>query len=409
MGTFTAPTQTDREFHPVDKTYASTAIQKALATGILTRDDVDLINEFVMELQASQGITTIRVNKITSHMINWRRHLGPYRTATTGDIFLAIASIKDARSQRGRPFKQNTLHDYVMFLKRFYLWLIENEYSDVSKAKILKIRPPRMDRCTKLPDQMLSQEEIEALLQACQSSRDRAIIALLYESGCRIGELGRLTWRRVQFDAYGVVVSIEDTKCHTQRYVRLVMATPYLAAWKNDYPFDPTGDALVFITRRNKPLQHATVYTQFHKIARRAGITKKITPHIFRHSRITHLINQGMKESVIKLMMWGNLNTDMFATYAHLTGQDIDKEVLGQYGIIQQEEAEERHLEPVQCPGCKTINTPRSNYCSTCGRSFTEGSEETQGEMSKDVLENPELVRKLLNDLIEEKKRKGEL
>lgn len=116
-----------------------------------------------------------------------------------------------------------------------------------------------------------------------------------------------------------------------------------------------------------------------------------------------------MKESVIKLMMWGNLNTDMFATYAHLTGQDIDKEVLGQYGLIQQEKAEERYLEPVQCPGCRTINAPRSNYCSTCGKSFTESSEETQGEMSKDVLENPELVRKLLTELIEEKKRKGEL
>ena len=116
-----------------------------------------------------------------------------------------------------------------------------------------------------------------------------------------------------------------------------------------------------------------------------------------------------MKGSVIKLMMWGNLNTDMFATYAHLTGQDIDKEVLGQYGIIQQEETEERHLEPVQCPGCKTINAPCANYCSTCGRSFTGDGEDVQEAMGKDVLENPELVRKLLNELIEEKKRKGEL
>jgi site-specific recombinase XerD len=409
MGAFTAPTQTDREFHPVDKTYATTAVRKAVATGLLTRDDADLITEFVTELQASQGITTVRVNKITSHLVNWRRYICPYREATLGDIFSAIATIKEAKNQRGRPFKQNTLHDYITFLKRFYLWMIENDYSDLSQAKIRKIKPPRMDRCTKLPDQMLSQEEVGALLRACQSSRDRAIIALLYESGCRIGELGRLTWRRVQFDTYGTVISVEDTKCHTQRYVRLVMATPYLAAWRNDYPFEPAGDALVFITHQKRPLQHATIYGHLPKIAKRAGITKKITPHIFRHSRITHLINQGMKESVIKLMMWGNLNTDMFATYAHLTGQDIDKEVLGQYGIIQQEEAEERHLEPVQCPGCKTINAPHANYCSTCGRSFTGDGEDVQEAMGKDVLDNPELVRKLLNELIEEKKRKGEL
>ena len=119
MGAFTAPTQTDREFHCIDRTYASTAVRKALTKGILTRDDADLINEFVTELQASRGITLIKVNKIVSHLINWR-------PATTGDLFSAIAAIKEAKNQRGRPFKQNTLHDCVMFLKRFYLWLIEN-------------------------------------------------------------------------------------------------------------------------------------------------------------------------------------------------------------------------------------------------------------------------------------------
>jgi len=61
MGAFIAPTQTDREFHRVDKTYASTAVRKALAKGILARDDADLINGFVTELQASRGITLIGV------------------------------------------------------------------------------------------------------------------------------------------------------------------------------------------------------------------------------------------------------------------------------------------------------------------------------------------------------------
>ena len=65
----------------------------------------------------------------------------------------------------------------------------------------------------------------------------------------------------------------------------------------------------------------------------------------------------------------------------------------------------------MQCPGCKTINAPSANYCSTCGRSFTRSpadGEDMQEAMGKDMLENPELVRKLLSELIEEKKRKGE-
>ena len=99
MGAFTAPTQTDREFHRIDRTYASTAVRKALTRGLLTRDDADLINEFVTELQASRGITLIRVNKIVSHLISWRLYLEPYRTATTGDPFSAIAAIKEAKNR----------------------------------------------------------------------------------------------------------------------------------------------------------------------------------------------------------------------------------------------------------------------------------------------------------------------
>ena len=76
----------------------------------------------------------------------------------------------------------------------------------------------------------------------------------------------------MQFEIYGVVISVKDTKCHTQRYVRLVMATPYLAAWRNDCPFEPVGGALVFITHRKQPLQHATIYGHLPKIAKRAAV-----------------------------------------------------------------------------------------------------------------------------------------
>lgn len=84
----------------------------------------------------------------------------------------------------------------------------------------------------------------------------------------------------VNFDAYGTAIPVEDTRCHTQRYVRPIMATPYLAAWRNDHPFEPAGDAPVFITHQERPLQHATIYGYLPRIAKRAGITKKITPQI---------------------------------------------------------------------------------------------------------------------------------
>lgn len=164
---------------------------------------------------------------------------------------------------------------------------------------------------------------------------------------------------------------MDDTKCGTQRYVQLVFSLPYLATWRSDYPATPEGGVQVFITnQRKKPLRYGTVCRQLTNLTARTGIQKHITPHIFRHPHITHLINDGMNESVIKLMMWRNINNDMFATYAHITGKDIDEEVLGQYGIVHKEAKERITLEPVQCLPCLTINAPEARY----GMTLREGS-----------------------------------
>lgn len=409
IGSLAAPTTKDRAIHLVKSEYANHSIRRAVEEERLVPDDADLMYEFITEVQASQGITESRKNKIVYLLVSWRRYMPPYRDFTIAQISKAISTIKTATNQRGRPFKQNTIHDHIILLKRFLLWMIENGYPDLPEQKIRKIKPPAVDTKTKSTDKLLSPDEVEALLRACQTSRDRALIAVLYESGCRIGELARLTWSQVRFDAYGAVVTVDDTKCHTQRYVRLVMARSYLATWRNDYPFDPEGDALVFVTHQRNPLNHGMVSSQLNRLARRAGIAKKVHAHIFRHSRITHLINQGMNESVIKMMMWGNLSTNMFATYAHICGNDIDREVPGQYGIVRKEAKETTALEPVQCSSCLTVNAPGARYCTVCGQGLCDGGTVTQEQMSTDVLSNPELLKRLLNDLIEEKKRKGEL
>ena len=92
---------------------------------------------------------------------------------------------------------------------------------------------------TKTAGQMLTEDEVRAMIDACQTSRDRAIIATLYEGGFRVQELGTLTWAQVKFDDYGTVVNV-DEKTGAPRYIRLVTATQYLIQWKNDFPFPVT-------------------------------------------------------------------------------------------------------------------------------------------------------------------------
>jgi integrase/recombinase XerD len=193
---------------------------------------------------------------------------------------------------------------------------------------------------------------------------------MLYEGGFRIGELGNLRWRQVKFTEWNVTVNVDD-KTGKPRFIPLIISRSYLSQWRNDYSIERNENGFVFITSRKEQLQYQGVAKQLRIIAKGANIDKKITPHIFRHSRITHLIQQGYNESVIKLMMWGNLSTGMFQTYAHHTSVDVEREVAAKAGIVTPTKKRGPSLEPRQCQRCYTINGPTHKFCAQCGLSLT--------------------------------------
>lgn len=365
-------TITKSRFHATDEKYVEYSrniIINGLKEGLITQDDASLIQEFVNEIRATAQICPQRAFKITCHMANIREFIGPYRNNTVADVYQGIDNIRMAKKPSGQQrFKQNTVGDIVRFVKRFYLWMGENGYTSIDEKKITKIRPPSYDTMTKTAKQMLDETEVKAMLTTCRISRDRAIIAMLYEGGFRIGELGALKWEQVKFNDWNVVINVNE-KTGKPRFIPLVMARSYLAQWRNDYPFPVTDDGYVFLTNNeHEPLQYRGVAKQLSIIARRAGIQKHITPHIFRHSRITHLIQQGYNESIIKKMMWGNLTTNMFRTYAHLTDEDIENEIAEKNGIITKARREKSEcLEPRQCSRCFTVNAPTVQFCGQCG------------------------------------------
>jgi integrase/recombinase XerD len=208
------PTRSDRPFHLTKEAYATTSMQRALESGRITPEDFRLIADFIGELKSTNHIGASRVNKLTQSLVNWRRFIGPYAENPIREIHRGITAFSTATYQRSsphwkgvqksvgkeHPYKQNTRHDYVKFLKRFYLWLIEQGHSTIPVTEIKKVHPPSWDPMTKNNDDLLTEDEILAMIRSCQSSRDRAIIATLYESGVRIQELATLSWAQVTFD-----------------------------------------------------------------------------------------------------------------------------------------------------------------------------------------------------------------
>jgi integrase/recombinase XerD len=272
-----------RGFHNIKAEYAFRSLDRAVCSGQIDRRDATLIGGFVAELQSTRNIGIGRANKVTYTLVSWRRFIGPYSDNTISDIYSGIARLK-AATIRGHLYRQNTLRDYIIILKRFCYWLIEEGYSILPKEKIRQIRAPPPDRMTKLPSQLLSADEVLTMIHSCRSSRDRALISCLFEGGFRIKELGTLTWSQILFDSYGCVVNV-NVKTGRPRYVRLVSSAPYLAAWKSDYPLPTIVESLVFLTVQYRPLEHDGVATQLRKIAKRAGITKQESPSdVYLHS-----------------------------------------------------------------------------------------------------------------------------
>jgi len=279
--------------------------------------------------------------------------------------------------------------------------MIENEYIILPEKKVKAIKTPRKDTITKTASQLLTPEEVKVLIKASRSSRDRAMIMTLYEGGFRPGEVCQLKWRDMKSDPNGIAVNV-NFKTGITRYIRLVMAKKYISEWRADYPIPITSESFVFLNEKRRPLTWNAMAVQINRIAKRAGMTKHLTPHLFRHSRITHLLREGASESVVKMMMWGSLNTDMLMTYAHLTGGDVDAEISRLYGLATKTGQKSARLEPRICPSCNLINPPGEDYCRGCMEALSIQAVADEDAIRRFIIKNPKAFRQFL-DRIEEK------
>jgi len=87
---------------------------------------------------------------------------------------------------------------------------------------------------SKLPEELLTEEEIKRMIEVANHPRDKAIIAVLYDTGTRIGEMGSLKIKHIVFDQYGAILTVNGKT--GMRRVRIIFSVPYLASWLDIHP-----------------------------------------------------------------------------------------------------------------------------------------------------------------------------
>jgi len=385
--------------------------KKGIQNKKLTENDAALIEQYISEKQAVNRIKRHRVLKINNTLVGWRTNFlnTEYSQLTLPLLYQAIQKADTEPCQTGKPLAQNTRHDYHIILKAFLLWMIENRLNlNLDEKKVRNIKGPAINTNTTHPDEILNPDEITAMISACKGDsgpRNRALIAVQYESATRIGELSRLTWRDVFFDEYGAKLLIHDSKEGKIRRARLTNAISarYLWAWRDNYPGTPEGDEPIFLSERGGSLSYYAIRKVFLNAAAGAGVEKKVKTHLFRKSRGTHLIEQGLPVSNVVELMWANQGTRMIETYIHMSPVEQDRVMLKHAGMISDEEskAQERRISGHICMICHTQNSPTSRYCNQCGVSLTDDA--AQKERALQILVSD---KQFMNTVFDEMSRR---
>ena len=223
-----------------------------------------------------------------------------------------------------------TKHDYKVAICKFYKWLLNDDSPEVTRWIKTNIKKKNL----KSPDEMLTEQDVLLLIDNAKNKRDRALIALLFDVGCRIGEAGTLRIKDLVFDDLGLVIHLNGKTGY--RRVRACWSISYIKEWLEEHPERDNANIPLFIKFNTKPLEvlkYHAIRMQIIKICKKSGINKNVHPHIFRHSRATFLAGH-LTESQMNVYFGWTQGSNMAQTYVHLNGRDIDNAILKANGII---------------------------------------------------------------------------
>ena len=276
------------------------------------------LKDYQLYLKIERGLSknsidnyTLDVNKLIAYLEENNISASPIKitTETIQQFIYTIAKQVNARSQSR----------LISGLRSFFNYLIFEDYRVSNPLEL--IESPKIGR--KLPD-TLSEEEIDTLINAIDLSkpegeRNRAMLETLYGCGLRVSELINLKISDLFFDEGFIKVTGKGDK---QRFVPIIHITQkyiniYRKEIRNHLNIKAGFEDTLFLNRRGKQLTRAMIFTIIKQLAEKIGLKKNISPHTFRHSFATHLLQNDADLRSIQLML-GHESITTTEIFVHL-------------------------------------------------------------------------------------------
>jgi len=395
------------------KSHISDSIEK----GTLTRQEGDLLLAYIAETQSQEGGTPDWV-KNKYHLLYRCTQVLHEQAGATLDACTTADVLQTVGALRTSEYSPNYIRQLIHQMRDIGLWLADqNPALAVKKLSAIKLPPLRAKN--KCPDDMLSKDEVLKLIAACGNSRDRAMVAMLYDGACRAADIIALNWSDIVFDQYGAYF-VTRQKTGRRRRVRLTLSVPYLAAWRADYRSgEPVGDAPVFITLKKHRGGHFRVSKDvvdsvLVRLREETGITKAM-PSIFRPTRTTHDVEDGVPLPVIMLRNWGHLGTKMIDVYTNPSDEYLDQTILEHAGMKTPKEirrSEDARMKPKVCSWCGELNPvhlSRADICYHCGQPMTEEAAKSLAGTKTFLADDAEIIKEEMRRMILDMKERGEI
>lgn len=346
------------------------------------------IRDFALR-RVSEGASTATVAKLVSSMHNALGKFAPpglaLNDATEANIRTIVIGIE------GSEYSAKTKVEVKKALKSYF-----KSIGQLGRVSFIRTTLKRSDRVLPTENDLITREETGAMVDVCRSSRDKALIALLAESGMRIGELGSLQIKHVSFDQSGVVVVIPQGKTGARR-IRLVECERFLRMWILEHPFRDDSEAWLWVSQissvkrpRSERMNYGALRMLIVKKAMLADVKTyrtaegkprtQVHPHLFRHSAATRLA-KFMTEQQLKIYLGWTAASEMAGVYVHLSGKDVDDAILAMHGLKKDEE----RPTAVRCAPCGYPNPADSKVCGRCFRPLSTESAQEVDQQEKNA------------------------
>ena len=289
-----------------------------------------ILKDYLTYLKLERGLS---VNSISSYELDLIKLLNflKVKSISASPLTIDQETLQLFLYEIAKELNSRSRARIISGLKSFFNYLIFEDYRKDNPTDL--IEAPKIGR--KLPE-TISVEEIDELIAAIdltktEGERNRAIIETLYGCGLRVSELTNLRISDLYFEEGFIKVTGKGDK---QRFVPISdYNIKYITIYKDQVrahqEIKPEASDTLFLNRRGAQLTRAMIFTIIRQLAEKANIRKKISPHTFRHSFATHLLENGADLRAIQQML-GHESITTTEIYMHMDRTYL-REVLETY------------------------------------------------------------------------------